>query len=180
MTQRKMLTSIAGEMPNLLIPLKGNAAFVLSTGKGIRIFEDILISSIVTTGLAVQREDPPEHYPPASFKSLWSCWVRPRRGGEDEEEDYIYLISEDGHVYYVVFDQDAPGEGVVINHVGSLECHVDSACAPFGRSDQGDVLVVQGASSTGCVWVVSVTCGQTINLNKADNMLDRVPSSTFL
>ena len=66
------------------------------------------------------------------------------------------MISEDGHVYYLVFDQDSPGEGVVINHVGSLGCHVDMACAPFGRSDQGDVLVVQGASSAGCVWIVSI------------------------
>jgi hypothetical protein len=174
-----LLIKSAGELPNLLIPLKGNAAFVLTTGKGIRIFENILTTAIVTTGLVVQREDPPEHYPPASFNSLWSCWVRPRRGGDYEEEDYIYMISEDGHVYYLVFEQDAPGEGVVINHVGSLECHVDSACAPFGRSDQGDVLIVQGASSAGCVWVVSIERGQIICLDKADKMLDRVPAGSF-
>jgi hypothetical protein len=150
-----LLIRLAGEHPNLLIPLKGNAAFLLATGRGIKLFENILTLSIVTTKLIVQREDPPEDYPPASFNPLWSSWVRPRRGGEYEEEDYIYLMSEDGHVYYLVFEQDTPAEGVVINHVGSLECHVNSACAPFGRSDQGDVLIVQGASSTGCVWMVS-------------------------
>ncbi|KAG9677522.1 hypothetical protein KCU99_g1693, partial [Aureobasidium melanogenum] len=143
---------LSGEMPNLLIPLKGNAAFVLATSRDIWIFENILTTSAVTTKLIIDREEPPQHYPPSSFDPLWSKWVRPRRGSEDDE-DYIYLISEDGNVYYLVFEQESPREGVVINYVGRLKCHVDSACAPFGRSDQGDVLIVQGASSTGCVWM---------------------------
>ncbi|KAI4716576.1 hypothetical protein E4T48_07247 [Aureobasidium sp. EXF-10727] len=144
---------LSGEMPNLLIPLKGNAAFVLATGKGLKIFENILSTSMSTTGLVLDREDPPEHYPPSSYKPLWSRWVRPRREIDYEEEDYIYLISEDGNVYYLVFEQDSPGEGAVVNPVGSLGCHVDSACAPFGKSNQGDILIVHGASSTGCVWM---------------------------
>lgn len=167
-------------MPNLLIPLKGNAAFVLATSRGIWIFENILTQFAVTTSLIIDREDPPEHYPPSSFDPLWSRWVRPRRGTEYDEEDYIYLISEDGNVYYLVFEQDTPREGVVINYVGSLRCHVDSACAPFGKSDQGDIFVVQGASSTGCVWMVSVARGQGMGFKEADRVLDRVPSSSNL
>ncbi|KAH0268837.1 hypothetical protein KCU91_g9111, partial [Aureobasidium melanogenum] len=144
---------LSGEMPNMMIPLKGNAAFVLATTREIWIFENILTTSAVTTKLVIDREDPPQHYPPSSFHPLWSKWVRPRRESQYDEDDYIYLISEDGNVYYLVFEQESPREGVVINYVGRLKCHVDSACAPFGKSDRGDVLVVQGASSTGCVWM---------------------------
>ncbi|KEQ83908.1 hypothetical protein M438DRAFT_406023 [Aureobasidium pullulans EXF-150] len=142
-----------GELPNLLIPLKGNAAFVLTTRRGITIFEHILTTSILSTRQGVDRADPPKDYPPSSHKPLWACWVRPRRDGDYQIEDYIYLVTEDGNVYYMVFEQDLPAEGVLINHVGSVNCHVDSACAPFGRSDQGDILIVQGASSEGCVWM---------------------------
>lgn len=158
-------------MPNLLIPLKGNAAFVLATSRGILIFESILTQFAITTSLKIDRVDPPEHYPPSSFDPLWSKWIRPRRDGEFDEADYIYLISEDGHVYYLVFDQEAPREGVVIIYIGSLRCHVDSACAPFGKSDKGDIVVVQGASSTGCVWMVSATRGQGMGSNEADRDL---------
>ncbi|KAH0292986.1 hypothetical protein KCU71_g15078, partial [Aureobasidium melanogenum] len=50
---------LSGEMPNLLIPLKGNAAFVLATSRDIWIFENILTTSAVTTKLIIDREDSP-------------------------------------------------------------------------------------------------------------------------
>ncbi|KAI5197512.1 hypothetical protein E4T39_07267 [Aureobasidium subglaciale] len=141
------------ELPHLLIPLKGDAAFILATKKGITIFEHILTTAIVSTRLGIDKADPPWNYPPGTNKPAWAHWVRPRRNVEYTEEDYIYLISEDGNVYYLIFIQESPAEGVVINPVGSLKCHMDSACAPFGRSAQGDILIAHGASSEGCVWM---------------------------
>lgn len=137
------------------MPIKSNAAFLLATRKGLIVCENILTTSIRTLRLDINREDPPKDYPPSPYKPLWATWTRPRRGSEDQEEDYVYLITEDGKVYYLVLDQDMPAEGVVANYVGNLNCHIDSACAPFGRSDQGDILIVQGVSSDGCVWIVS-------------------------
>jgi hypothetical protein len=154
--QTVSLTNIGGELPNLLIPLKGNAAFAIATQRGLLICQNILTTSIMTYRQIVNRAATPTNYPAASYRPLWACWTRPRRGSDyDQEEDYIYLVSEDGLVYYLVFDQDAPAEGLLINHVGSLNCHVSTACAPFGKSDRDDILIAHGEFSEGCIWKAS-------------------------
>ncbi|KAI5235705.1 hypothetical protein E4T43_09091 [Aureobasidium subglaciale] len=158
------------ELPHMLIPLKGDAAFILATKKGITTFEHILTTAILSTRQGIDKTDPPRDYPPSTNKPAWAHWVRPRRNVEYEEEDYIYLISEDGNVYYVIFVQESPAEGVVINHVGSLKCHVDSACAPFGRSAQGDILIAHGASSEGCVWISDCRQAPTSHLEPNGGM----------
>lgn len=149
-----MLIEVAGELPNLLVPLKSSAAFMLATRKGLMVFENLLTNSLRATRLDIDREASPSGYSPSSWNPLWATWIRPRRPSQVQEEDYIYLISEDGHIYYLIFEQDVPAEGVTVTHVGNSNCHVDSACAPFGQSDQEDVLVIQGESSEGCVWTV--------------------------
>ncbi|KAF2765391.1 hypothetical protein EJ03DRAFT_354912 [Teratosphaeria nubilosa] len=130
---------------NLLIPLR-NTAFILTNGNVFKLWKDLLSGSLTCTEKSLEVEA--RHAGSSPMQPLWVSWCRPQRTRASRREyDCIYLVREDGFVYYLHINSP---ESIFSSAAGHFECHVDTAFASLSDSDpDADILAVAGNMSTG-------------------------------
>ncbi|KXT14232.1 hypothetical protein AC579_7541 [Pseudocercospora musae] len=139
----------AQKVSNLLIPLQ-EAAFLLVTGNEITLWKNILSGSATEFGLPQPTARP--KYPGISaYAPVWASWAKPRRSqAARSNNDFIYLVREDGLVLLITIPKTtptAPEQSIA----GDVDCHVGTAFASLGDEGDPDILCVAGSASSGKV-----------------------------
>ncbi|KXT06603.1 hypothetical protein AC578_8522 [Pseudocercospora eumusae] len=139
----------AQKISNLLIPLQ-EAAFLLVTGNEITLWKNILSGSATEFGLPQPTASP--KYPGISACApVWASWAKPRRSqAARSNNDFIYLVREDGLVLLITIPKTAP-TAPEQSIAGDLDCHVGTAFASLGDEGDPDILCVAGSASSGKV-----------------------------
>lgn len=137
----------AKTVSSMLIPLR-DASFLLVMGSELTRWKDILSGSASGTTLK-SPEEPPKYPGVSSHAPMWASWAKPRRSqAAMRERDSIYLVREDGLVFFMAIDSRG---GVHTSFAGDLDCHVGSAFASLGDEGDPDILAAAGDMSTGRV-----------------------------
>ncbi|KAL1305304.1 hypothetical protein AAFC00_002207 [Neodothiora populina] len=139
-------------IPNLLIPIRSSAAFILTVGPDIWVYTNILTGHIEKVQRVVLPECDLQRPGSSPLSARWVAWARPRRNeGPNQKEDYLYLAREDGDVFYFVLERQAPERHASASHVNNFNCHIDSAFACYGNQNQNDFFAIGADMSDGAV-----------------------------
>ncbi|KAK4541683.1 hypothetical protein LTR36_007827 [Oleoguttula mirabilis] len=136
----------ARTVSGLLIPLR-NAAFMIVSGSDVRLWKNLLSGSASGTTLGALEAEP-RNSGDSPRQPVWASWCRPRRSrAASRDKDHLYLVREDGLVFLV----HAMSESLTSSSAGHFECHVGTAFASLGDTDEPDILAVAGDMSAGRV-----------------------------
>jgi hypothetical protein len=138
--------SDARTVANTLIPFR-DAAFMLTTGSSAAIWSDILSGAPESREFDLDGE--PKEPGSSPRQPIWCSWCRPRRiRASRADNDYVYLVREDGLVH--LLNVMEPRQ-MTSSSAGHFNCHVDTGFASLGGADEPDILAVAGDMSTGSV-----------------------------
>lgn len=129
---------------SLLIPLL-NAGFMVVNGTEVQLWQNLLSESLLGSTIADLSAE--ARYSGSSpRRPIWTGWCRPVRSqATRRNKDMIYLVREDGLIYYVTVE----GNRLCSSSAGHVDCHAGSAFASFGDVHGADILALIGDMSTG-------------------------------
>lgn len=131
---------------SLLIPLR-NAGFMVVTGTEVQLWQNLLSESLVGSTIDDLSAEP-RYSGSSPRRPIWTGWCRPLRSqATRRNKDVIYLVREDGLIYYVTVE----GTRMISCSAGHVDCHAGSAFASLGDVHGADILALVGDMSTGRV-----------------------------
>ncbi|GAB7359064.1 hypothetical protein MBLNU230_g5136t1 [Neophaeotheca triangularis] len=177
--------SAAKNHKGLLIPLR-NANFLLVNGNDGVIYKNVLSGAATAQTVLRLQDEPPPLYPGCSSRyPMWASWCRPRRNASAQAQaDYFYLAREDGKAFLIIAT-NTPGTRQIrldCADAGELHCHIGTAFASLGDSQDPDILAAAGDMSSGRV--VSIgrfpttrpLGGMTRAESMAPNLIELIPN----
>lgn len=86
-----------------------------------------------------------------------TSWARPlRTPSHTQTMDDLYLAMEDGDIYFVEVNSEAPNLVELMNKAGHLDCAIGSAFAALDYGlERNDLVIAGGEMSSGGIYLVS-------------------------
>ncbi|RPB28968.1 hypothetical protein L211DRAFT_855135 [Terfezia boudieri ATCC MYA-4762] len=100
-------------------------------------------------------------------QSLVTSWARPlRTPSHTQTMDDLYLAMEDGDIYFVEVNSEAPNLVELMNKAGHLDCAIGSAFAALDYGlERNDLVIAGGEMSSGGIYLLKIEPSSPVSSN---------------